>query len=91
MGRVSMDMLTIDISDRDDIHVGDEVVLLGEQGEECVSGEELASLSNTISYEIFSRVGYRVPRIYLREGKIIGRRILGGSPGGLPSDVRSHH
>jgi len=45
------------------VRVGDEVVLLGEQGEERISAEELADLAQTIHYEVICAVGARVPRV----------------------------
>ncbi len=77
---MSMDMLTIDVTDMADAQIGDEVVLFGAQGGEAVSGEELASRAHTISYEIFSRVGYRVPRMFFRDGRAVSSRLLGGGP-----------
>jgi alanine racemase len=58
-GRVSMDMITIDLTDVQDAQVGAEVVLWG-QG---LPAEEIATLCNTISYELFCQVTTRVPRI----------------------------
>lgn len=60
-GRVSMDLVTIDVTDVSDAAVGDEVVLLGEG----ITVEELAGKLGTISYEVFCSVGARVPRVYL--------------------------
>ena len=69
-GRVSMDMLALDVSELEGVAQGDEVVLLGEQGDEVVPCEELASRAETIPYEIMCGVGSRVPRIYLRENRV---------------------
>jgi alanine racemase len=65
VGRVSMDLVTIDVTDVEDAKVGDEVVLLGRQGNHEISVEELAAKLGTISYEVLCNVGARVPRIYL--------------------------
>jgi len=46
------------------VEAGDEVVLLGRQGGQTVSAEELAGLAGTIGYEIVARIGERVPREY---------------------------
>ena len=67
VGRVSMDLITLDVTDVPEAAVGDEVVLLGRQGEEEITAEELASKLDTISYEVFCSVGARVPRVY-RDG-----------------------
>lgn len=65
VGRVSMDLVTIDVTDIPDAALGDEVVLLGRQGAEEISAEEMASRIGTISYEVLCNVGARVPRRYL--------------------------
>ncbi|HEX2120426.1 MAG TPA: alanine racemase, partial [Thermoanaerobaculia bacterium] len=65
VGRVSMDLVTIDVTDIDGAAVGDEVILLGRQGNEEVAVEELAAKLDTISYEVFCSLGARVPRVYL--------------------------
>jgi len=52
------------------VKVGDEVVLMGQQGEETITAEELASLLGTINYEIMCMIGKRVPRVYIRDGKV---------------------
>lgn len=65
VGRVSMDLVTIDVTDIEHAALGDEVVLLGRQGDDEISAEELASKLDTISYEVFCSVGARVPRVYL--------------------------
>lgn len=75
-GRVSMDMLALDVTNIETIAPGDEVVLLGEGGGGAVSCEELADRAETIPYEIMCGVGVRVPRIYLREGKVTHVRKL---------------
>lgn len=62
VGRVSMDLVTIDVTDIAGGALGDEVVLLGRQGDEIITGDELARRTNTISYEVFCRVSARVPR-----------------------------
>ncbi len=60
VGRVSMDLTTIDVTDIADARVGDEVVLLGDG----ITAEELAAKLDTISYEVFCAVSKRVPRLY---------------------------
>jgi alanine racemase len=60
VGRVSMDLVTIDVTDLAEATFGDEVLLLG--GE--ITAEELAKRTGTISYEVFCRISRRVPRVY---------------------------
>lgn len=68
VGRVSMDLVTIDVTELPAVEVGDEVVLLGRDGGEMITAEEMAALTSTISYEVFCRVSARVPRLY-RQGR----------------------
>jgi alanine racemase len=72
VGRVSMDLVTIDVTDIEEARVGDEVVLLGRQGDEEITVEELAAKLDTISYEVFCGVSARVPRVY-RDGEAVTR------------------
>jgi alanine racemase len=69
VGTICMDMCLVDVSAIPGVSVGDEVVLLGGQGEENVRAEELARNSGTISYEIYCAVGARVPRVYGGAGR----------------------
>jgi alanine racemase len=62
-GVISMDQLLVDCGD-DEVAEGDEVVLLGRQGDDEVTAGELAGLLDTIEYEIACGVGARVPRVY---------------------------
>lgn len=64
VGTICMDQLMVDVSDVADAAIGDEVVLLGMQGNACITADELADLANTISYEILLSFSERVPRIY---------------------------
>lgn len=68
VGRVSMDLVTIDVTDVPDAAPGDEVILLGSQGDETISAEQIAERTGTISYEVFCAVSARVPRVY-RSGR----------------------
>ncbi len=65
LGRISMDLTLVDVTDVPEAKVGDEVVLIGSQGSESISAEDLAGLSGTISYEIFCGISSRVPRVYV--------------------------
>jgi alanine racemase len=65
LGRVTMDLMMIDVSKIDDARVGDEVVLMGRDGNEEVSCAELARLAGTIPWEITTRIGARVRRVYV--------------------------
>lgn len=64
VGRVSMDNITVDLTDVAGAELGDEVVLLGCQAGERISAEELAALAGTISYDVPCSITARVPRVY---------------------------
>ncbi len=64
VGRVTMDMIVVDVTDLPEVHVGDEVVLLGEQGDDAIVLSELADWAGTITYEILTRISKRMPRVY---------------------------
>jgi alanine racemase len=68
VGRVCMDMTMVDATDLPEASVGDEAVLIGRQGNEEISADEVAELQGTISYEVLCRIGPRVPRTYLPAG-----------------------
>ncbi len=68
IGNVCMDQCVADVTDIPGAAIGDEAVLLGYQGGESISAEELAGWADTISYEILLSVSERVPRVYL-DGK----------------------
>ena len=63
VGSVCMDMSTIDVTGMD-VEPGDDVVILGEQGEESLGAREVAAAIGTIPYELLCRVGSRIQRIY---------------------------
>ncbi len=64
LGRVSMDMIVIDVTDIPKAKTGDEVVLIGTSGKETVTAVELARLSGTSAYEILTRLNPLMKRIY---------------------------
>lgn len=71
VGRVCMDQTMIDVSHIEDVSVGDEVVLVGRQGERFISVEELADMSASFNYEFVCDVNRRVPRVFFKEGKAV--------------------
>ena len=52
-----------EVTDIGDVRTDDEVVLLGRDGDECISAEQIARWSNTINYEVTTRINDRIPRI----------------------------
>jgi alanine racemase len=65
LGRVCMNACLADITDLDQVEVGDEVVIMGQQGEAVISADEIARWSDTISYEILCLFGSSNQRVYL--------------------------
>jgi len=65
LGRVTMDLMVIDLSKIDDAQPGDEVVLMGRQGDKKIPCAELAEKASTITWEITTRIGARVRRVFI--------------------------
>ncbi len=63
-GTVCMDWILADVTDLEQVAVGDRVVLLGSDGDNCISAEEWAEKVGSITYEVFCGISKRVPRIY---------------------------
>lgn len=72
LGRVCMDQLMADVTEIPEAAEGDCATLLGRDGGEEITMEELADLSGGFHYEIPCLVGKRVPRLYVRDGKAVG-------------------
>ena len=68
VGRVCMDQMMVDVTDIPDVEEGDRVILMGRDGKDEITAEELADLCGTISYEIICTLGARIPRQY-RDGE----------------------
>lgn len=66
IGRVCMDAFMIDLTALKDVKTGEEVVLMGRQGKEKIEVHQIAGWANSFSYEIVSRMGIRLPRVYLK-------------------------
>ncbi len=66
VGTVCMDTIMIDVTDIPDARVGDEVVLIGRQGDEEILADEIAANGNTINYEIVCKISPRVTRVFIQ-------------------------
>lgn len=66
VGRVCMDLTMVDITDIEDVSEGDEVIIIGKQGNETIDAVELARKADTIAYEILTSLGNRAKRIYTK-------------------------
>jgi len=66
-GRISMDQTVLDVTDIPDVAVGDEVVILGRQGEAEITAFDHAEATGTIPWEVFTRIGARAKRVEVQE------------------------
>jgi alanine racemase len=64
-GRVSMNLMTVDVTDMANVQPGDEVVLLGRQGTATIAAEEMATWLGTIHYEVTTRINPLIPRLVI--------------------------
>jgi alanine racemase len=72
VGTVSMDNITIDLGTETEVNVGDTATIIGTDGGERQTAEDLARRVGTISYEIVCGISQRVPRAYRRDGAPVG-------------------
>ncbi len=68
IGRICMDQLMIDLEDDTSVRIGDIVTVIGVDGNEQISTDEIAELRGTINYEVVCDIGARVPRFYIKNG-----------------------
>jgi alanine racemase len=66
VGRICMDQMMINI-EQGTAYNGDEVILIGENGSQYITIEDLAEWAGTIPYEILTNIGVRVPRVYIKD------------------------
>lgn len=64
VGRITMDQMLVEVPRLARVRAGDEVVLIGRQGRDCISAGEVAHWCNTIPWEVLTNITYRVPRVY---------------------------
>lgn len=72
VGRVCMDQCMVDVTGLEDVSIGDTATLIGTDGAEQITADQLAALANTINYEIVCNISKRVPRVYMKQGKETG-------------------
>ncbi len=73
-GRVCMDQFMVDVTDIPDVKQGDEVTLIGQDQDEVILMDVLGDLSGRFNYELACDLGKRIPRNYIRDGKVIRQR-----------------
>ena len=70
IGNVCMDLTMIDVTAIQEVKIGDIVTLIGSDGSDTIKVNELAGWAKTIPYEVITRISPRVPRIFIKEGKV---------------------
>ena len=73
VGRVCMDQFMVDVTGMD-VQTGDKVTLAGRDGKEEILIDDLAVLAGTFNYEFVCDLGKRIPRVYIKNGKIVGTK-----------------
>ena len=71
LGKICMDQVMLDVTDIPGVQPGDLVTVAGRDGENQITFDELAVLSDTINYDRTCSLAPRIPRVYLRHGKIV--------------------
>lgn len=74
VGRICMDQCMIDVTDVGEVKVGDEVILLGEEGDLKYNADDMANDMGTINYEIICMLKQRIPRVYTKNNEVVSVR-----------------
>ncbi|MBU5591530.1 alanine racemase [Clostridium sp. MSJ-4] len=74
VGTICMDQCMIDVTDIGQVKVGDEVIILGEEGSLKFDADDIADIMETINYEILCMIKQRIPRVYIKNNEIISIR-----------------
>ena len=73
LGRICMDQLMVDVTDIPNVARNDKVVLVGADGDETITVEQIAARADSFNYEFVSGISRRVPRFYYREGELVNQ------------------
>ncbi len=73
-GRVCMDQFMVDVTDISDVKIGDEVTLIGKDGAEEITMEEIGAVSGRFNYEFACDLGKRIPRVFYRNDEVVSTR-----------------
>ena len=65
-----MDQIMVDVSDIEQVSIGDRAVILGKDGNSVISAEELGEMSDSFNYEVLCNFMPRIKRIYVRHGEV---------------------
>ena len=71
IGRVTMDQIMVDIGDSTEVKIGDVVTLMGRDGTEEITADDIAELVGTIANEVLTGLSARLPRVYIEGGKVV--------------------
>lgn len=71
LGRICMDQMMVDVTDIPGVQTGDNVVLVGRDGEEAITMEQISEAADSFNYEFVCGISRRVPRLYCRGGETI--------------------
>ena len=71
LGRICMDQMMVDVSDIEEVSLGDEVILVGSSGGDTITVDEVAFLAGSFNYEFVCGIGARVPRVFFKDGEQI--------------------
>ena len=71
VGRICMDQCMIDVTDVGPVHVGDEVIILGKEGNLKFDADDYAEIMGTINYEVICMLKNRIPKVYMKNGNIV--------------------
>lgn len=74
LGRICMDQFMVDVDNIPEAAEGDEVTLIGRDGKEQITMEELGDISGRFNYELACGLSKRIPRVYIKQGEIIGSK-----------------
>ncbi|MDD7637130.1 MAG: alanine racemase C-terminal domain-containing protein, partial [Clostridiales bacterium] len=72
--RVCMDQFMVDVTHIPDVKTGDKVTLIGKDGDEQITMEELGERADRFNYEFVCDLGKRIPRVYLQNGRVVGTK-----------------
>ena len=70
LGRVCMDQFMVDVTHIEGASFGDKVTLIGQDGNETITVEDLSNISGRFNYEFICDLGKRIPRVYVKNGKV---------------------
>jgi alanine racemase len=74
IGSICMDQCMVDVTGIEGVNIGDEVILIGEDENNKFTADIVAGLIGTISYEVVCMISKRVPRVYIKDGKVLNVR-----------------